>query len=93
MKKIAYLIFNPVAGQGNSEQELASIEELLGEELDLQIYQTTPTISAEDLAAQAIAQTVELIIASGGDGTISAVAGKLANTGIPLGIIARVHQM
>jgi YegS/Rv2252/BmrU family lipid kinase len=89
MKPIAYLIFNPVAGRGDPEQELATIEGILGEELELKIYHTTPEICAEDLAVQAIAQQPELIIASGGDGTISAVAGKLANTGIPFGIIAR----
>jgi YegS/Rv2252/BmrU family lipid kinase len=89
MKKNAYLIFNPVAGQGNSEQELASIESILGTELELKIYQTTPEISAEDLATQAIAEQAELVIVSGGDGTVSAVAGKIVNTDIPLGIIPR----
>ena len=89
MKPIAHLIFNPVAGQGNAEQELKTIENLLSEKFDLRIHQTTPEISAEDLTVQAISQSPELIIASGGDGTISAVAGKLSSTGIPLGIIAR----
>ncbi len=89
MKKIAYLIFNPIAGQGNPEQDLAAIEELLGRELELKIYQTTKDICAEDLAARAISEHAELVIASGGDGTISAVAGKLVNTGIPFGVIAR----
>jgi YegS/Rv2252/BmrU family lipid kinase len=89
MKPIAHLIFNPVAGQGNSERELATIENLLSPELELKIYQTTPEISAEDLASQSISQQAELLIVSGGDGTVSAVAGKLVNTGIPLGIVPR----
>jgi YegS/Rv2252/BmrU family lipid kinase len=89
VKKIAHLIFNPVAGQGNSEQELTAIEELLSEKFELKIHQTTPEVCAEDLTLQAISHQAELIVASGGDGTVSAVAGKLANTGIPLGIIAR----
>ena len=89
MKPIAHLIFNPVAGQGNPAQELELIEELLSEQLELKIHQTTPEITAENLTIQAISQQAELIIASGGDGTISAVAGKLANTGIPFGVIAR----
>jgi YegS/Rv2252/BmrU family lipid kinase len=89
MKSTAHLIFNPVAGQGNSAQELALIESLLSAEFDLQIHQTTPEISAEDLTTAAISQQAELIIAAGGDGTLSAVAGKLANTGIPLGVIPR----
>ena len=89
MKPIAHLIFNPVAGQGNPDRELEIIKELLSEQLELKIHQTTPEITAEELTIQAISAQAELIIASGGDGTVSAVAGKLANTGIPLGVIAR----
>ncbi len=89
MKKFAHLIFNPIAGQGNPEQDLASILELLGPELELTVHQTTEEVCAEDLAAKAIAQGADLVIASGGDGTISAVAGKLVRTGIPFGVIAR----
>ncbi len=89
MKKIAHLIFNPIAGQGNPEQDLATIVELLGAELELKIHQTTKDIGAAALAARAIAEHAELVIASGGDGTVSEVAGKLVNTGIPFGVIAR----
>ena len=89
MPPTAHLIFNPVAGQGNAAQELALIESLLSPAFDLKIHQTTPEISAEDLATTAISQQAELIIASGGDGTLSVVAGKLATTGIPLGVIPR----
>jgi YegS/Rv2252/BmrU family lipid kinase len=89
MKKSAHLIFNPIAGQGDPEQDLATISELLGTELDLTIHQTTQDISAEDLAATAISQHADIVIASGGDGTVSAVAGKLVNTNISFGVIAR----
>jgi YegS/Rv2252/BmrU family lipid kinase len=89
MKKTAHLIFNPVSGQGNAEQELASIASILSAEFDLKVYQTTPAINAKDLAIQAVAQQADLVIAAGGDGTVSAVAGQLLETGIPLGVIAR----
>lgn len=89
MKPLAYLIFNPVAGQGNCDQELALIESLLSPEFELKIHQTTLTASAEELVTQAISQQPQLVIASGGDGTLSAVAGKIVNTGIPLGVIPR----
>ena len=36
-----------------------------------------------------MARGVEAIIASGGDGTLSAVAGAIVGTNIPLGIISR----
>ncbi|MGQ9871821.1 diacylglycerol kinase family protein [Leptodesmis sp.] len=85
----AHLIFNPIAGQGDSQQELALIRDLLEPHLNLHVLLTTPDISAADLAKKAIAANSDLVIASGGDGTVSAVAGELINTGIPLGIIPR----
>ncbi len=39
------------------------------------------------LAAGALAEGCELIVAGGGDGTVNAVAGKLAGTGVALGVL------
>lgn len=89
MKRSACLIFNPVAGQGNPEEELAIIRSLLEPEIDLDIYQTTLEVDADDLAHAAVERGVEAIIASGGDGTLSAVATAIVGTEIPLGIISR----
>ncbi len=85
----AHLIFNPIAGQGDSQQELTLIRDLLEPHLNLHVQLTTPEISAADLAREAVAANADLVIASGGDGTVSAVASELVNTGIPLGIIPR----
>ena len=87
--RVGYLIFNPVSGQGNAQQDLALIGKLLEPEIQLNIHLTTPEMSAEQLAKEAIAQGAELILASGGDGTVSAVAGAVIGTGIPLGVIPR----
>ncbi len=84
-----YLIYNPVAGQGDAVAERSRIEQLLGERLQLTVLETTPEQSAEQLTEQAIEQGAEGVVASGGDGTVSAVAGKLVGTGLPLGIIPR----
>lgn len=89
MNRSAYLIFNPVAGQGDCETELNQIEELLSSEIDLSVQFTSETISADLLARGAVEQNAQMIIASGGDGTVSKVAAAVLNTGIPLGIIAR----
>ena len=89
MNRSAYLIFNPVAGQGDSEQDLATIKSILEPEFDLDIQFTTPEIDGAELARKAVENNAEMIIASGGDGTVSAVAGVLINTDIPLGAIAR----
>ncbi|MEB3279976.1 MAG: methylglyoxal synthase [Lyngbya sp.] len=87
--RVAHLIFNPVAGHGNAEQELSLIRKLLEPHMHLQVHQTTPNESAEELTKQAIEADPDLVIASGGDGTISAVAGILISTKIPLGVIPR----
>ena len=89
MTRSACLIFNPVSGQGDSEQDLATIKSILEPEFNLDIQFTTPEVTGGELARQAIANKVEMIIASGGDGTVSAVAEALINTNIPLGAIAR----
>jgi YegS/Rv2252/BmrU family lipid kinase len=85
----AYLIFNPVAGQGDAEADLAEIEAILGAAITLEIHQTTPEVDADQLALIAVKRGVEAVIVAGGDGTISATANAVMATGIPLGIICR----
>lgn len=85
----ACLIFNPVAGQNDPEQNLAMIRTLLEPELNLDIRFTTPEMDANIIASEAIAQGASSIIAAGGDGTLSATAAALVETNIPLGIIPR----
>lgn len=89
MAKKSWLIFNPVAGQGDVDQDLDVIHRLLCPALDLHVYLTTPEKDADSLAHAALEDGAELVIASGGDGTLSAVAQVVAGTGIPLGIIPR----
>lgn len=87
--RVAHLIFNPVAGQGNAEQDLLLIQQLLEPHFSLTIHQTTPEVNPQQLVKAAISAHADLVIAAGGDGTVSAVAGALIGTGIPLGIIPR----
>lgn len=69
MSRSACLIFNPVAGQGDPQSELAQIRSILEPEINLDIQLTTKEVGAGELAAQAVKRGVEAIIASGGDGT------------------------
>lgn len=85
----ACLIFNPVAGQGDPDVDLAEIESLLRPAIDLEVVVTTADCEPGELAKAAIERGAEAIIASGGDGTLSAVAAALMSTNIPLGIISR----
>ena len=89
MARSACLIFNPVAGQGDSEQDLNTIKSILEPEFKLDIQFTTEDVDGGELARRAVENKVETVIASGGDGTVSAVAEALINTDIPLGAIAR----
>jgi YegS/Rv2252/BmrU family lipid kinase len=89
MKRSACLIFNPVAGQSDPEQDLLQIRTLLDPEIDLDIRMTTPDVDAGQLAYEAIERGAHMIIASGGDGTLSEAAEAVVGTSIPLGIISR----
>ncbi|MGB3495131.1 MAG: methylglyoxal synthase [Elainellaceae cyanobacterium] len=84
-----HLIFNPVAGNGNTEADLALVRELLEPHCNLTVHLTTIEKDADELAREAIASGAHVVIASGGDGTVSAVAGALIGTEIPLGVIPR----
>lgn len=88
-KRSACLIFNPVAGQSDPEQDLLTIQRLLEPEIDLDIRLTTPEVDANQLAREAVERGAHMIIVSGGDGTISAAAEAVVGTNIPLGVISR----
>lgn len=83
----ACLIANPVSGAGKWEHAQEEIIELLSPYMSLTVQQTSPEICAQQLALQAKQNGTNLIIACGGDGTVSEVASELVNTDIRLGII------
>lgn len=89
MSRRAHLIFNPISGQGNAEEDLETVRSHLSEAFDLTICQTTPERGAGVLASQALQQDVDLVIASGGDGTVNAVAEALIESSIPMAILPR----
>jgi len=89
MNRSAYLIFNPVAGQNDPEQDLATIRALLEPSIDLEIRLTTLEVDAGKIVSEAIASGAQTIIVSGGDGTLSAAAAALVGTNIPMGVISR----
>lgn len=96
-RREAYLIFNPVAGQGNPDRDLALIRQILEPQVNLHTIFTQADIDPVDQAKAVITaiqanqadDASSCIIASGGDGTVSAIAGVTLETGIPLGIIPR----
>ncbi len=88
-QRIAHLIFNPISGQGNPDQDLALIRSILEPQIQLNVILTDPGVDPGEQAKEAMEGETDLVIASGGDGTISAVAAAVIETKIPLGVIPR----
>lgn len=86
--KIAWLIFNPAAGRGDAA-DLSAIVTALGPHFDLHVVWTTLERSPTDCAKEALAANADLVIAAGGDGTVSMVAAALTGTKTPLAITPR----
>lgn len=81
------LIANPVSGGGKWHQEKALILANLNPYFNVDISETTESITAAQLAEDALQTGAEIIVACGGDGTINEVASKLVGTETSLGII------
>lgn len=87
--RVAHLIFNPISGQGNPDQDLKLIRKILEPQIQVNTIFTDPEVTPGQQAHRAITSGADLVIASGGDGTVSAVAEAVIQTDIPLGVIPR----
>jgi len=83
------VILNPVAGRTQVESVKRALHRYFKQHqsIQLELYETTGNEVVADIVSEAIAGGIEGVFAAGGDGTVSAVADALAETGIPLGII------
>ncbi|GAB4448767.1 MAG: hypothetical protein OHK0015_53650 [Chloroflexi bacterium OHK40] len=85
-----FVVLNPVAGTSNSAEVRAALEQwITGPDRRCTIYETTGA-EGEDVAAlvrAAVADGADLVVAAGGDGTVSLVANALVGTDVPLGIL------
>jgi YegS/Rv2252/BmrU family lipid kinase len=86
----AVIIFNPAAGRGGSWR-LNALEEarsiLRGANIEAELQATTGPRAATELARRAVVQQRQLVIASGGDGTINEVVNGLAGSQVPLAVL------
>lgn len=86
----AVIIYNPRAGQlkkGRAHRLVRAGETLRGMARDVILIPTHGPRTAGELACTAIGDGADLIIAAGGDGTISEVVNGMANSQVPLGIL------
>ncbi|MBZ2162849.1 diacylglycerol kinase family protein [Alteromonas stellipolaris] len=81
------LIANPVAGGGKWEVEKADILSRLNEKFKVTVKETTAEVNGEVLAKEALVDGAQIIVACGGDGTITEVANALTDKNVTLGVI------
>jgi diacylglycerol kinase (ATP) len=80
------VVFNPVA-RGADERRAPTQRALDRAGLEVLWLETTPTEAGQGLVRRALEDDVELVLVSGGDGTIMACATGLADTGVPLALL------
>lgn len=85
-QKSYHIIFNPISGQQEPGTKLMAIEQAF-EGLNFKIHLTSPEVDACQLAEDALEAGADVLVAAGGDGTVTAVASVLMGTNTPLGII------
>ncbi len=84
----AELIYNPRGGQVVVRRELEAVLAFLTSNgWSVSYRETTKPAEATELARDAAQKGVEVVIAAGGDGTVSEVAGGLLHTDTVLGVL------
>jgi len=79
------LIWN--GGAGGAGAMLDEVRRRLRAAYDVRELEVCETADPEECARAALAMRPDLVVAAGGDGTVSGVAGVLVDTGVPLGVI------
>ncbi|MDA8621275.1 diacylglycerol kinase family protein [Psychrosphaera sp.] len=83
----AWLIANPVSGQGKWPKYQLKIQAFLEQHYNLKVVETTEEKSAQEWAKEAVDNKASIVIAAGGDGTLAEVATELINSDVKFGII------
>lgn len=87
-KKRIVFVVNPISGTQSKKAILKWIDERLDRSLyDYSIVNTEYAGHATQIAANAVTEKVDVVVAIGGDGTINEIARSLVHTDTALGII------
>ncbi len=88
MKKKLLFIVNPFSGTRSKDRTVGLISQHISPDIfDYQVKFTEAKGHATELAAQAVAEAVDYVVAVGGDGTMNETARSLVGTTTALGII------
>ena len=82
LEKTLTLIVNPVAGGGKWSQYKEDVLSRLNEKFKVTVKETTPEVDGKMLAKEARDEGTDIIVACGGDGTLTEVASALINTNV-----------
>ena len=86
-QKCVYVIFNPVSGQSDPEERKKIISKALAAQgYTCQFIATSRESGAKAKAEEALAQGVDLLAVSGGDGTVMEAMSALVGTDIPIAV-------
>lgn len=83
----AFVIFNPAARGEKTKRVRHFLQSKTATDSTLTLAPTSGPGDATQLAARAVADGYELIVAAGGDGTINEVINGLGTSGVPLAIL------
>jgi len=84
----AFIILNPAAGKNAREPILEAINRYFtNSQIEYEIYETTKGDKPGDIVRARLRDNFDLVVAAGGDGTVSAVIDGLVGSSVPMGII------
>lgn len=83
-----FVVLNPVAGLTNAEDSRDRISRFCEEQgWKCEIHETQPDDDLKQIVQDALKDKVDMVIATGGDGTVSSVVTGMVNSHVPMGII------
>jgi diacylglycerol kinase (ATP) len=81
-----FVVVNPVAGNADTDEVRRLLDQHLPEH-EWEIFETSGEEQLSEVVMQALPQGFDLVVAAGGDGTVSGVAAGLVNNQVPMAIL------